>query len=107
MPVLLPATRTTDMGTSRGDDSTPRVVSNSGTRTAPSSGTFTISRSRCTDALDRARDGESIAAIFRAVRRCAPRRAHDGYVACSLIANAGAVVETVNDPDTLWEGGET
>jgi hypothetical protein len=31
----------------------------------------------------------------------------DGYVACSLLANAGAVIETENDPDTLWEGGKT
>jgi len=30
-----------------------------------------------------------------------------GYIACSSIASAGAVVETDNDTDTLWEGGQT
>jgi len=53
------------------------------------------------------RERRKIGACFRAVRRRARRRARDGYIACSLIANASGASQTENSADTLREGGET
>jgi hypothetical protein len=44
-------------------------------------------------------------ALSRGSLARAPEDRH-GYIACSLIASPGALVETDNGPDTLWEGGE-
>jgi len=107
MPVLLPVKRTTDMGSSRADDSTPgssQFLERERPRRREALRFY--ERAPLAPATQYARLG-SIAEPCRAVRPRAPRRMRAGYIACSLIASPGAVVETDNDPDTLWEGGET
>jgi len=95
------------MRSSRADDSTPgssRFLEREGPRRREALRFH--DRAPPAPAAQRARRG-SIAERFRAVRPRALWRTRGGYIACSLIASPGAVVETDNDPDTLWEGGET
>ncbi|PYN86982.1 MAG: hypothetical protein DMD87_16780 [Candidatus Rokuibacteriota bacterium] len=95
------------MRTSRGDDSTPGLSQILEPERQHRRKALRFHDRAAPTALAPAHGRGTVPEPFRAVRPRALRRMDGGYIACSSIASAGAVVETDNDTDTLWEGGQT